>query len=50
MISKLVLMNKKNIAYTGQKYCIEWYFNDNGKSEVFVYFKSLPIDRQEKFF
>jgi phage-related protein len=41
-------MKKKNIAYAGKKYLIEWYFNDNGKSEVSTYFESLPIDRQEK--
>lgn len=42
-------MKKKIIAYAGQEYLIEWYFTDNGKSEVFSYYESLPIDRQKKF-
>ncbi|SRR5260221_10866857 len=41
-------MKKRTIAYAGQKYLIEWYFSDSGKSEVFAYFESLPINRQEK--
>ena len=43
------MKKKKNIAYAGEKYLIEWYFNDNEKSEAFTYFKSLSIDRQKKF-
>jgi hypothetical protein len=42
-------MKKKNIAYEGKKYLIEWYFNDNEKSEAFTYFESLTVDRQKKF-
>jgi hypothetical protein len=42
-------MKKEFIAYPGKEYFIEWYFNDNDKSESFVYFKSLSDDRQRKF-
>jgi hypothetical protein len=42
-------MNKKFIAYEGAKYLIEWYFNDNEKSEALGYFESLSSDRQKKF-
>lgn len=43
-------MKKEFIAYEGQKYIIEWYFNDREKSEAFTYFESLPTDRKKKFF
>jgi len=42
-------MKKKFIALEGEKYLIEWYFNDNEKSEALAYFKSLSDDRQKKF-
>jgi phage-related protein len=42
-------MDKKFIAFEGEKYLIEWYFNDNEKSEALAYFKSLSDDRQKKF-
>jgi hypothetical protein len=42
-------MKKKIIAYAGKKYLIEWYFNDNEKSESFTYYASLSLDRQKKF-
>jgi len=38
-------MKKKFIALEGEKYLIEWYFNDNEKSEALAYFKSLSDDR-----
>lgn len=41
-------MKKKIIAYEGKEYIIEWYFNDNGKSESLAYFKALSDDRQKK--
>ena len=41
-------MKKKIIAYEGKEYIIEWYFNDRGKSEAFVYFESLSDDRQKR--
>jgi len=42
-------MKKELIAYEGNEYTIEWYFNDRGKSEALGYFESLPNDRKKKF-
>lgn len=42
-------MAKKNfIAYEGEEYTIEWYFNDMDKSKALEYFQELPRDRQKK--
>ncbi len=41
-------MKKEFIAYQGQKLTLEWYFDDQGKSEALEYFKTLSIDRQKK--
>ncbi len=43
-----VVIKKKFLAYKGDEYTIEWYFEDKGESEVFAYFKSLSTDRQKK--
>ncbi len=29
-------------AYKGEKFTIEWYFDENGKSDVLNYFEKLP--------
>ena len=42
-------MKKEFIAYKGKEYIIEWYFNDREKSEAFIYFESLSVDRKKKF-
>jgi phage-related protein len=41
-------MNKKFIAYKGEKYLIEWYFDDRGKSPACEYFEELSKNQQEK--
>ena len=38
------------IAYTGQKFTIEWYFDSNGKSIALDYFNELSDARQDKVF
>lgn len=48
------LMNKKNlitveyVAYSGQFFVIEWYYDSNCKSDVFEYFKNLDEGQQRK--
>lgn len=34
-------MNKEYIAYSGEKFIVEWYYNSRGKSEALDYFNSL---------
>lgn len=41
-------MSDKYIAYHGEKFIIEWYFDARGKSEVSDYFESLPLERKKK--
>lgn len=36
------------IAYEGEAFCIEWYFNENGKCDTLDYFEDLPEDIQLK--
>jgi hypothetical protein len=39
-------MNKEYIAYQGQEYTVEWYFNANDKSPAFNYYVQLtPPER-----
>ena len=37
------------IAYRGEKFTIEWYFDAKDKSHVLDYFLELDEDRQDKF-
>ncbi len=37
------------IAYQGEQFTIEWYFDFKGKSHVLDYFLALDEDRQDKF-
>ena len=41
---------KKFIAYQGQKFTIEWYFDNRGKSDPLQYYKELPFDQKKKIF
>lgn len=41
-------MAKKYIAYLGDEFSIEWYFDCHGKSGAFEYFEALPADRKKK--
>jgi phage-related protein len=41
-------MNKKFIAYQGEEFTIEWYFDNRGKSEALEYYTALPLDRKKK--
>lgn len=43
----MIAKNKNYIAYKGSVYIIEWYFNDNEKSEALNYYKQLTPQRQE---
>lgn len=41
-------MNKEYIAYSGEKYTIEWYYNARGKSAALEYYQSLSADERIK--
>lgn len=41
-------MNREYIAYKGNEFTIEWYFDVNGKSPAFEYYKKLPINERIK--
>lgn len=41
-------MKKSILAYQGQKFTIEWYINEKGKTEALDYYKDLSIDQQKK--
>jgi len=43
-------MKKKFIAYKGNKFTIEWYFSQNGKSVALKYFEEIPHKRKKKIF
>jgi len=39
---------KDYIAYRGDEFTIEWYYNSRGKSTALEYFNRLDEDRQDK--
>lgn len=39
---------KEYIAYEGEEFTIEWYYDAKGKSQAFEYFNQLDEDRQDK--
>ncbi len=41
-------MSKEYIAYLGEKYTIEWYYNSRGKSSALEYYQSLSADERIK--
>jgi hypothetical protein len=41
-------MAKKFVAYDGNEFTIEWYFDGRGKSEVLAYFEELSPERKKK--
>lgn len=44
-------MNERHeeyIAYQGECFTIEWYFDERGNSEVFDYYRKLPAERRRK--
>ena len=41
-------INKEYIAFKGQKFTIEWYFSDKGKSIAYDYFENLDDENQIK--
>ncbi|MFH1832022.1 MAG: type II toxin-antitoxin system RelE/ParE family toxin [bacterium] len=41
-------MEEKRIAYRGEKFTLEWFFNDQEKSEILEYFTKLSYDRKKK--
>ncbi len=43
-------MKNNFIAYKGDKFEIEWYFDSRGRSDSRDYFRNLSVDRQKKFF
>lgn len=36
------------IAYEGEEFTIEWYYNEKGNSEVLEYFQQQPKEKQRK--
>jgi len=43
-------MKKKLIAYDGEIFTIEWYFNSNGKSAALDYYEELSASQRDKLF
>ncbi len=43
-------MKKEFIIYQGEKYVLEWYFDDRGRSLVLEYFEELSVERKKKAF
>lgn len=41
-------MEKEYIAYEGQEFIIEWYYNSNGKSLALDYYKNLDMHERIK--
>lgn len=41
-------MSKEYIAYSGEKYTIEWYYNSRGKSTAWEYYQSLSTEERIK--
>lgn len=41
---------KQFIAYHGQRFTIEWYFDDQDKSDPLEYYKELPFEQKKKIF
>lgn len=41
---------KEFIAYGGEHFTIEWYYDDKGKSQALEYFEQLDEKRQDKVF
>ncbi len=41
-------MNEEYIAYEGQEFTVEWYFNSGGKSQVLEYYKALSMEERIK--
>ncbi len=44
------MVNRDFVAYTGDKFTIEWYFDEKGNSQSLEYFLKLNIDMQIKVF
>jgi mRNA-degrading endonuclease RelE of RelBE toxin-antitoxin system len=42
------VMKKKFLAYEGEEFDIEWYFDSKGKSPALEYFEGLPAKQKEK--
>ena len=40
-------MNREYIVYEGEMFTVEWYYDANGKSTAFEYYKKLPS--QDRF-
>jgi len=41
-------MLKQFIAYQGEQFTLEWYFDARGKSKSFEYFQELSFEQQKK--
>jgi hypothetical protein len=42
------MMNNEIIAYEGKKFTIEWYYNEQGKSQALNYYKCLSANERAK--
>lgn len=43
-------MKTEFIIYQGKYFTLEWYFNENGKSQALEYYDNLEFERQKKAF
>ena len=41
---------KEYLAYRGEKYIVEWYFNRKGESQALDFFNNLNMIEQQRFF
>src|SRR5205085_2217522 len=45
-----VNMVKEYVIYKGIEYQIEWYYNNNGKSQALTYYERLTFNRKSRIF
>jgi phage-related protein len=41
-------MNNEYIAYEGEKFIVEWYYDASGQSSALEYYKKLPVKERIK--
>lgn len=42
------LMKREHIAYEGERFTVEWYYEENGKCKALEYYKNLPAQERIK--
>lgn len=39
---------KQQVAYYGEKFTVEWYFDNKGRSQALEFFNEQPLDKKRK--